>query len=1612
QRLMSKLKALATPIGHGRSMSAWTIGSAHDGMASSTAQTPASERGEPGFIMEDSEADADAEESGAEGTEGASDSARRPPRKRRKSRRMEGGTQTAPTTPRSMKLPSFMRDSSPISPASTTYRPGFMRRATMNEIPEHHRSGVSEDEGRDRMARSFRTMAGARGLSYSGGRRAGDGNATDRRKPSNLRRITGLVGGRDAEGSQLILRQRGDRSSTYGVQKWQQLKSGLKTFMQREKLRIDHAKSAELMAELLAGAPAALFLASMFQRDEHGNRRIPVLLEQLKVRIKENRKIGDRHHIFKIELEYGNGLTRMKWVVHRSLREFITLNAAYSTKQFNQTYLRFKNSGRAKKPHFPTSVFPFLRGARGLLGFDVSDDDDEETVMENAAENTAEGEQSGTERPAPDRRRRSSFGFARHKSGVYNPRGPGATRLGSSAGLTQEERDRNYSELQRKALEEYLQKMVTAFMFRADSNRLCKFLELSALGIRLGAEGGYHGKEGLLMIRSGKGMDFRRSWQPQLFKERHSPKWFLVRHSYIVCVNAPEEMNIYDVILLDAEFTIEKKTDKRPDEQPQDLAKRQSKNAAARAAHPQYHHQLRIQNTERTVKLLGRSKELINQFEQSILFMMQTSIWSQRHRFNSFAPVRKNVFARWLVDGRDYMWQVSKAISRATDVIYIHDWWLSPELYLRRPAAISQKWRLDRLLQRKAREGVKIFVIMYRNINSAIPIDSEYSKFSLLDLHPNVFVQRSPNQFRQNTFFWSHHEKICVIDHNVAFCGGVDLCFGRWDTPGHTLVDDKMTGFELSSDPKDADHCQLWPGKDYSNPRVQDFYSLDKPYEEMYDRSRIPRMPWHDIGMQIVGQPARDLTRHFVQRWNYILRQRNPSRPTPFLLPAPDFTHEDLEALDMDGTCEIQMLRSACEWSLGIGKPEHSIMNAYVKLIEESDHFVYIENQFFITSCSVEGTKIENLIGDALVDRIIRAHRDEQEWRAIIVIPLMPGYQNTVDSADGSSVRLIMTCQYRSICRGETSIFERLRAAGIEPEDYIQFYALRQWGKIGPTQTLVTEQLYIHAKIMVVDDRVAIIGSANINERSLLGSRDSEVAAIIRDTDLMDSQMAGEPYKVGRFPHTLRMRLMREHLGLDVDVIAEEERIAEEESARASVNDEHESHHLEPSPIADKTTELHLIESHHRLQDDLITRAEELHSYNHDTDSPQPKGHKKQTSDPRVMNNPAHERDVMGAGPDNMLNLAAKAEIAHGRDSRMVNGHEYLVNSTAPEDSRATSSQPSPKQRSVSEPKESHSETPLTNGEPPLPPPRVPRMDTAGLGLPLLSSLPVLPTMDDTDIGAPPLQRAFSRLSAEIIAPLIAEMRRPIISRDCMRDPLTESFYLDTWHQIAENNTRIFRHVFRCQPDNEAKTWKEYREFSAYGERFSQSQGAGKSKMAAAQAAPGGTGPPGHGTAGPLAKAGEVIMKVIPGTSTKENQQMGKVEEWGAEQEHRAERSATPDKKENGEELNEKSSPNLSGKGTVDSANPITRNRTVTISEPTTMNSKGSTRRQRRRGTTKSSMRAFQANDETLLEKDDAEELLKMVQGVLVVWPYDWLEKEERNAGWLYAVDQLAPLEI
>ncbi|RRT54311.1 hypothetical protein GW17_00044894 [Ensete ventricosum] len=188
-----------------------------------------------------------------------------------------------------------------------------------------------------------------------------------------------------------------------------------------------------------------------------------------------------------------------------------------------------------------------------------------------------------------------------------------------------------------------------------------------------------------------------------------------------------------------------------------------------------------------------------------------------------------------------------------------------------------------------------------------------------------------------------------------------------------------------------------------------------------------------------------------------------------------------------------QVIRSVSQWSAGTSQTEESIHKAYVHLIEKAEYFIYIENQFFISGLSGDDT-IRNRVLEALYQRIIRAEKEKKCFRVIIVLPLLPGFQGGIDDGGSASLRAIMHWQYRTICRGPNSILQRLLdTIGPRAHDFISFYGLRTYGRLFDGSPLVTNQVYVHSKLMIIDDREVLIGSANINDRSLLGSRDSEV---------------------------------------------------------------------------------------------------------------------------------------------------------------------------------------------------------------------------------------------------------------------------------------------------------------------------------------------------------------------------------------------------------------------------------------------------------------------------------------------------------------------------------------
>lgn len=127
------------------------------------------------------------------------------------------------------------------------------------------------------------------------------------------------------------------------------------------------------------------------------------------------------------------------------------------------------------------------------------------------------------------------------------------------------------------------------------------------------------------------------------------------------------------------------------------------------------------------------------------------------------------------------------------------------------------------------------------------------------------------------------------------------------------------------------------------------------------------------------------------------------------------------------------------------------------------------------------------------------------------------------------------------MAKGKRSLVRLLIEDGIEnPWQYIRFYSLRTHGIMPKTGMPMQEMIYIHSKCMIVDDTHVILGSANINDRSMLGSRDHETCVVISQSsreDCLTVQLGGQSYKVSKLVHSFRTELMMEHFGLSYDEV-------------------------------------------------------------------------------------------------------------------------------------------------------------------------------------------------------------------------------------------------------------------------------------------------------------------------------------------------------------------------------------------------------------------------------------------------------------------------------------------
>uniref|UniRef100_A0A8C5TSG5 Phospholipase n=1 Tax=Malurus cyaneus samueli TaxID=2593467 RepID=A0A8C5TSG5_9PASS len=594
---------------------------------------------------------------------------------------------------------------------------------------------------------------------------------------------------------------------------------------------------------------------------------------------------------------------------------------------------------------------------------------------------------------------------------------------------------------------------------------------------------------------------------------RWSKRWLVVKDSFLMYMK-PDSGAISFVLLVDKEFNIkigQKETETK--------------------------YGLQIDNLSRSLILKCNSYRHAQWWRQGIdeFIRKHGKDFLTEHRFGSYAAVQENTLAKWYVNAKWYFEDVANAMEAAKEEIFITDWWFV--LTCSGVAQLSPRGTLLTMRHCSEPYSVRIFVMLYKEVELALGINSEYSKRTLMHLHPNIKVMRHPDHVSSSVYLWAHHEKLVIVDQSVAFVGGIDLAYGRWDDDEHRLTDvgsvKRATAIKSVSTANLAvsGHGQFWHGKDYCNFVFKDWVQLDKPFADFIDRYTTPRMPWHDISSVVHGRAARDIARHFIQRWNFtkIMKPKYRSLSYPFLLPKSQQTANELKYQVPEAVpATVQVIRSAADWSAGIKYHEESIHKAYISVIENSQHYIYIENQFFI-SCA-DDKVVWNKIGDAIAQRILKAHRENKRFRVYVVIPLLPGFEGDISTGGGNALQAIMHFNYRTMCRGENSILGQLKAeVGDKWINYISFCGLRTYAEL--EGKLVTELIYVHSKLLIADDNTVIIGSANINDRSMLGKRDSEMAIIVQDTDTVPSVMDGHDYSAGRFAQSLRLRCFRVVLG-------------------------------------------------------------------------------------------------------------------------------------------------------------------------------------------------------------------------------------------------------------------------------------------------------------------------------------------------------------------------------------------------------------------------------------------------------------------------------------------------
>jgi monoamine oxidase len=334
-----------------------------------------------------------------------------------------------------------------------------------------------------------------------------------------------------------------------------------------------------------------------------------------------------------------------------------------------------------------------------------------------------------------------------------------------------------------------------------------------------------------------------------------------------------------------------------------------------------------------------------------------------------------------------------------------------------------------------------------------------------------ILDERFPGPMFMGHRLGSNHQKLCILKvpadpEFLAFIGSIDLNSSRWDTVLHLSVN-------LERGPVVLPHPSPGGGP--------------------YGSGAASSGPTHDLGVQVVGPAVVDLERSFRDRW------RDPTLPVPKSFSTP------LSPPVPSGPHSVQVLHTYGRTTKPPGYTwsptgEFTIWAAYLKAIRAAKTYVYVEDQYFLPFGSpphFEGPP--GLQQDADIVFQLGA----AITRGVKVIVVVP--QDLSEEPEG----------YRAQVRDQRQLGVTY-LAGVAKKAQ----AAKESGDfLIATLNNGSKPIYLHSKLLIVDDEYVNLGSANVSQRSM--THDGEVNIAVVDSE-------------GRFAQDLRKEVWTHYLGKGV----------------------------------------------------------------------------------------------------------------------------------------------------------------------------------------------------------------------------------------------------------------------------------------------------------------------------------------------------------------------------------------------------------------------------------------------------------------------------------------------